>query len=241
MKQQDFENAIALLIQEDWVKPTVDLIAADMQMNAGHDLGHLLRVLRNARRIADGEIARGEAVDWKVVAAAALLHDVVDLPKDHPDRSSASRQSAEKAAAHFRALGAFDEAKIERIFHAIEAHSFSAGIEARSIEAKIVCDADRLESVGAFGIARVFQVSGQLGGGICDMADPFAEHRELDDVRYTVDHFYSKMLKLTARLYTPTGRAIGGQRHRFMETYLAQLADEIGVPVREDAAEPVSS
>lgn len=240
MNQQDFETAIAPLIQKNWVKPTVALIDAEMQMNAGHDLGHLLRVLRNARKIYDGEVARGEAVDWEIIAAAALLHDVVDLPKDHPDRSSASRQSAEKAAKHFRRLGAFGAEDIERIYHAIEAHSFSAGIESRSIEAKIVCDADRLESVGAFGIARVFLVSGQLGGMICDMADPFARDRELDDVRYTVDHFYSKMLKLTARLYTPSAREIGAQRHQFMKTYLAQLADEIGEPLKEEVVEPMA-
>ena len=239
MNQQEFENAIAPLIQCAWVQPTVDLIAAEMQMNAGHDLGHLLRVLRNARRIYEGEVALGEAVDWEIVAAAALLHDVVDLPKDHPERHLASRQSAELAAAHFQRLAAFDAAGIERIAHAIAAHSFSAGIEARSIEAKIVCDADRLESVGAFGIARVFLVSGQLGGMICDMADPFARGRELDDVRYTVDHFYSKMLKLTARLYTPSARAIGAQRHQFMLTYLAQLADEIGEPLKEEVGAPV--
>lgn len=240
MKQQDFQEAIAPLIQRDWVEPTVALIAAEMQMNAGHDLGHLLRVLRNAQRIFDGEVARGESVDWEVIAAAALLHDVVDLPKDHPDRSSASRQSAEMAAAHFRRLGAFGEDDIARIYHAIEAHSFSAGIEARTIEAQIVCDADRLESVGAFGIARVFMVSGELGGMICDMADPFARDRELDDVRYTVDHFYSKMLKLTARLYTPSAREIGAQRHQFMKTYLAQLADEIGEPLKQEVESAVS-
>lgn len=239
MNQQEFESAIAPLIQGAWVPATVELIGAEMQMNAGHDLGHVLRVLRNARRIYDGEVALGEAVDWEVVAAAALLHDVVDLPKDHPDRHLASRQSAKLAAGHFRKLGAFEEARIERIAHAIEAHSFSAGIAARSIEAKIVCDADRLESIGAFGIARVFLVSGQLGGMICDMADPFARGRELDDVRYTVDHFYSKMLKLTARLYTPSARAIGAQRHQFMLTYLAQLAEEIGEPLKEEIGEPV--
>lgn len=235
MNPQDFENAVLQLIQADWVTPTVGLIADEMQLSASHDLGHLLRVLRNARRVYEGERARSEAVDWEIIAAAALLHDVVALPKDHPDRSRASQRSAEVAAAHFRRLGLFSEERIARVCHAIEAHSFSAGIEARTLEAQIVCDADRLESVGAFGIARVFLVSGELGGMICDMADPFARERELDDVRYTVDHFYSKMLKLVERLYTPSARAIGAQRHRFMELYLAQLADEIGEPLTEEA------
>jgi uncharacterized protein len=228
MKQSDFKKAITPLIERDWVKPTVDLIVDEMDLTGSHDLGHLLRVLRNAYRISRGEVQSGVEVDWEVLAASALLHDVVDLPKDHPERSQASKRSAELAVTHFERLEAFDAEKRQRIFHAIEAHSFSAGVPARSPEAQILCDADRLESIGAFGIARVFMVSGELGGAICNMADPFGRERELEDMRYTVDHFFTKMLKLKDRLYTRTARQIGARRHAFMEQFLEQLADEIG-------------
>ncbi len=227
MKEQAFLNAITDLIDRPWVAPTVDFVGGELGDSDSHGFGHLLRVLRNARRIYEGEAEHGEAVDWEALAAAALLHDVVDLPKDHPERHLASTKSADAAVAHYRALGGFD-GRLETIHHAIRAHSFSAGVPAESTEARILCDADRLEALGAFGIARVFYVSGELHRKICDMNDPFAQGRELDDLEYAVDHFYEKLLKLEERFYTPTGRRLAGQRHRFMEAFLEQLADEIG-------------
>lgn len=227
MNRQTFLDAIEPLIDRPWVEPTVNLLAQEMGESGSHGFGHLLRVLRNAARIRKGEVELGAEVDWEVLAAAALLHDVVDLPKDHPQRHLASTKSAAAAAAHLEALGAFDAQKIARIRHAIRAHSFSAGVPAESVEARILCDADRLEAIGAFGIARVFYVSGELNRSICNMDDPFAEQRELDDLEYAVDHFYKKLLKLEERFYTPTGRALASDRHAFMERFLEQLDDEI--------------
>ncbi len=227
MDQQSFLEAVTTLIDRPWVAPTVEFVDAQMDLAGSHDRGHLLRVLRNARRIRRGEAERGVVVDWEALAAAALLHDVVDLPKDHPERHLASTHSARKAREHYEALGAFDEARRAVIAHAIQAHSFSAGIAAESAEAEILTNADRLEALGAFGIARVFQTSGELGRSIVHMADPFADARELDDLEYAVDHFYKKLLKLQDRFYTPTGRRLAAQRHQFMERFLDQLADEI--------------
>jgi uncharacterized protein len=227
MNTQTFFEAITPLIDRRWVEPTFDLLGQEMGASGSHDFGHLLRVLRNASRICDGEVAHGARVDWEVVAAAALLHDVVDLPKDHPERHLASTRSADRARDHFQAIDAFDSQRLDQIHHAIRAHSFSAGVPAESIEAKILCDADRLEALGAFGIARVFYVSGELRRTICDMDDPFAEQRDLDDLEHAVDHFYTKLLTLKERLYTPTGRDLGADRHAFMERFLEQLENEI--------------
>jgi uncharacterized protein len=226
MNKDIFLQSIFPLIDRPWVAPTVNLIAQEMGESGSHGFGHLLRVLRNAARIHHGEVERGDEVDWEVLAAAALLHDVVDLPKDHPERHLASTKSADAAVAHFERLGEFDTS-LAAIHHAIQAHSFSADIPAESSEAKVLCDADRLESLGAFGIARVFYVSGELEGAICDMSDPFAQNRELDDLEYAVDHFYAKVLKLKERFYTPTGRALASSRHAFVERFLEQLAGEI--------------
>lgn len=226
MNKKAFLDAISPLIDRPWVAPTVDFLAGELGESGSHDFGHILRVLRNARRILAGEAERGVEVDWEALAAAAILHDVVDLPKDHPERHLASTKSADAAVAHYKSLEVFD-GRHDAIHHAIQAHSFSAGIPAESAEAQILCDADRLEALGAFGIARVFYVSGELHRRICDMADPFADERELDDLEYAVDHFYKKLLRLKERFYTPTGRQIAAKRHRFMETYLDQLADEV--------------
>lgn len=228
MNHDSFSNAIQPLIDRAWVAPTVAFMDAEMALEGSHDYGHLLRVLRNADRIARGEAERGVEVDWEVLAAAALLHDVVDLPKDHPERHLASTKSAQAAVDHYARLQAFDEARRQAIYHAIRAHSFSAGVPAESAEAQILCDADRLESLGAFGIARVFQTNGELGRSIVDMEDPFADQRDLDDLEWAIDHFFAKLLKLKERFYTDTGRALAAQRHAFMERYLEQLADEIG-------------
>ncbi|MFP4597528.1 MAG: HD domain-containing protein [Persicimonas sp.] len=227
MHTKDFKDAAARLIDSEWLEPTVDFIDEAMSGSGSHDLGHLWRVLRNARRIADGEIQRGARIDWEVLAAAALLHDVVDLPKDHPERHLASTKSARAAVEHFERLGTFDDERREAIAHAVSAHSFSAGIAAESLESQILTDADRLESLGAFGIARTFYVSGELQRSICEMDDPFADHRELDDLEYAVDHFYTKLLRLRERFYTPTGKHLADKRHTFMERFLEQLADEI--------------
>jgi uncharacterized protein len=227
MNQQTFLDAITPLIDRRWVGPTVELLGQEMGESGSHGFGHLLRVLRNAARIRQGEVERGAQVDWEVLAAAALLHDLVDLPKDHPERHLASTKSADAAAAYFEKVEAFDPAQREAIHHAIRAHSFSAGVPAESVEAKILCDADRLEAIGAFGIARVFYVSGELNRSICDMEDPFAQVRELDDLEYGVDHFYAKLLTLKDRFYTPTGREFASSRHAFMERFLEQLGDEI--------------
>ncbi len=227
MNTNAFKDAAAELIDSEWLAPTVDFIDEAMSGSGSHDLGHLLRVLRNARRIADGEAQRGARVDWEVLAAAALLHDVVDLPKDHPERHLASTKSAQAAVKHFEGRDIFDAERRDALGHAIRAHSFSAGIEAESLEAQILTDADRLDSLGAFGIARTFYVSGELQRSICEMEDPFADHRELDDLEYAVDHFYTKLLRLRERFYTPTGKHLADKRHTFMETFLEQFADEI--------------
>ncbi|QDG51528.1 HD domain-containing protein [Persicimonas caeni] len=226
MNKKTFRDAIAPLIDRPWVAPTVDFLADELGDSGSHDFGHILRVLRNAARIRDGEAERGATVDWEALSAAAILHDVVDLPKDHPERHLASTKSADAAVEHYKSLEAL-AGRLDAVHHAIRAHSFSAGVPAESLEAQILCDADRLEAIGAFGIARVFYVNGELQRKICDMADPFADTRELDDLEYAVDHFYKKLLKLKERFYTPTGRQLAAKRHEFMETYLDQLADEV--------------
>jgi len=113
-----------------------------MQQDPAHDLAHLDRVWANAQVIARDE---GD-VDLRVLLAAAYLHDLVNLPKDAPNRTQASSLSAEAAAPILHDLG-FSEAGIAAAGHAITAHSFSAGITPENIEAKILRDADRLDAL----------------------------------------------------------------------------------------------
>ncbi|MGI4952168.1 MAG: hypothetical protein ACRYGM_10210 [Janthinobacterium lividum] len=114
--------------------------------------------------------------------------------------------------------------------HAVEAHSFSAGIPPRSLEAEILQDADRLDAIGALGIARCFYTAGRMGSALYDAADPHAERRGTDDARFALDHFQAKLLHLAGSFRTNAGRRLALLRHQRMQRFLADMADEIGQP-----------
>lgn len=227
MKPRDFNARARDVAPFGWFDDAVDFVAAKMDRDGSHDFGHLLRVLRNARAITDGALDRGEQPDWEVVAAAALMHDLVNLPKDHPDRSHASTLSAREATSFFEPRGVFSKRRLEIVADAIRTHSFSAGLEPAYLESRIVCDADRLEALGAFGLARCFQVSGMLDRALVDMADPWAEDRELDDYEFAVDHFFTKLLTLEDTFFTEEGRQMASQRTTFIRDFIEQLDHEI--------------
>lgn len=225
----DFPALVAETVPFDWATEAAALVDAEMDTDGSHDAGHLLRVVGNCERIIDGERRAGRAPDRQVILAAALLHDLVNVPKDSDDRDKASLYSARRAVEFFRGTDTFDEAQLELLFEAIETHSYSRGVPPESLEAKIVCDADRLEVLGAIGLARVFHVGGQLDRPIAHPVDPFAEDRELDDSRYAIDHFFRKLLKVRDRMRTETGRALADRRHERLVDYLRAFADEVGV------------
>ena len=191
--------------------------------DGAHDLGHLDRVWRSCRLIAMDE----PGADYDVLAAAAYFHDAVNLPKDSPDRAQASRLSADLAVRELAAMG-FAAGKLPAVHHAIAAHSFSARIAPETVEARILQDADRLEALGAIGLARMFMVTGQMGGGLFDAADPMALHRPLDDRRFALDHLEVKLFGLVDTMQTATGRAIAAERAEWMHSFRKRLLSEIG-------------
>lgn len=187
-----------------------------------HDLEHIRRVVRNAQALAAAEGARLE-----VVLPAAWLHDCVTVPKDSPRRAQASRLAADQAVKWLRSWGC-PEALLPEIAHAIEAHSFSAGIAPRTIEAKVVQDADRLEAIGAIGLARCLMLGGAMGRPLYATADPFCENRKPDDGVSALDHFYTKLLKLEGTMQTASGRKKAQRRTQFLRQFLGQLRHELG-------------
>ena len=191
--------------------------------DGAHDLGHLDRVWTSCRLIAMDE----PGADTDVLAAAAYFHDAVNLPKDSPDRAAASRLSADLAVRDLAAMG-FDAAKLAAVHHAIAAHSFSARIAPETVEARILQDADRLEALGAIGLARMFMVAGQMGGGLFDPVDPMALERPLDDRRFALDHLEVKLFGLVETMRTATGRAIAAERAEWMHSFRTRLLSEIG-------------
>lgn len=200
-----------------------------MATDPAHDLAHLDRVWVNVQAIAD------EQANLRVLMAASYLHDLVNLPKNDPDRHLASRHSADQAAPILRDLG-FTPAEIDATQHAIAAHSFSAQIPPDTPEAKILRDADRLDALGAVGIARTFAVAGALGRALYDPSDPFAEHRPLDDLQFSIDHWRVKLLALPEDMLTERGRALAQERAGRMLRFLEEFAGEIGAIIPPDWA-----
>ena len=199
------------------------IIDLDFGNDPAHDLAHFRRVVATAKRLAQEEGAR-----LPVVVPAAWFHDFVNVPKNDPRRSQASRLSAEAACGHLREVG-YPEGLLDDIYHAIESHSFSAQIEPRTVEASVVQDADRLDGLGAIGIARCFSVAGLLKRRIYDLDDPFALDRDLNDLVFTIDHFYVKLFKTAETLKSRAGRAEGLRRAHLMKDFLLELAREVGV------------
>lgn len=191
--------------------------------DGAHDLGHLDRVWKSCRLIALDE----PGADADVLAAAAYFHDAVNLPKDSPDRAQASRLSAELAVRELAAMG-FDAGRMAAVHHAIAAHSFSAGIAPETVEARILQDADRLEALGAIGLARMFLIAGQMGGALFHATDPLAMERALDDRRYALDHLDVKLFPVAAAMQTATGRRMAEERAEWMESFRTRLLHEIG-------------
>ncbi len=191
------------------------------QADAAHDMAHLARVVRSAEHLAREEAA---AVD--VVMPAAWLHDCVHVPVTSPDRPRASIMAGDVAVGFLRDIG-YPAALYDAVHHAIAAHSFSARITPDSIEAKVVQDADRLDAIGAIGVARCLMLGGQLGRVLYDADDPFAERREPSDRVSSLDHFYTKLLTLAGTMQTASGRREAERRTAFMVAYLEQLRSEI--------------
>lgn len=186
-----------------------------------HDTAHLARVFKNAMRIHGKE-----GGDADVIAAAVLLHDCVSVEKNSPDRSKASRLAALKAISLLTELGGFTD-RIEKVAHAIEAHSFSAGIQPETIEAKILQDADRLDAIGMIGAARCFYISGRMGSSLYDAGDPRALDRDINGNRFALDHFPEKLFKLAEGFQTQTGQALAQARHARLKLVYDTLLDEI--------------
>ena len=208
---------------ERWAARCEAFVQAETTADAAHDFAHVRRVVAWARRLAEAEGA-----DLAVVLPAAWLHDCVAVAKDHTDRKRASRLAAERAAEWLAAEG-FPDALLAPMAHAIEAHSFSAGIPPDTIEARVVQDADRLDALGAIGIARCYATAGALGAALVHPADPVPAEppaRPLDDRRYATDHFFAKLLRLPATMRTASGRAEAERRAEVMRQFLAALAAE---------------
>ncbi len=186
-----------------------------------HDFLHVLRVAANARRIATAEGAR-----VAIAEPAAALHELFNYPKGHPDSPRSGDVCAEHARVVLRAEGVSDE-DAEAIATCIREHPFSRGIVGTTIESRVLQDADRLDAIGAIGIARCMATCAEMKRPFYSPIDPFCTERALDDKAWGIDHFYKKLLRIPDTLHTATARAMASERVAAMTQFLAQLAREI--------------
>jgi uncharacterized protein len=187
-----------------------------------HDFHHLMRVYKNAKRIG-----RREGTNMDILLPAVLLHDLVVYPKGSTKSSKSSDESADLAENILQSYG-YTQDQINQICYCIRAHSYSKRVVPASLEGRILQDADRLDALGAIGVARTFSVGGSENRIFYNPNDPFCRSdRDLDDMQWTLDHFQTKLLKLEDFMHTQTAKKIAKERTRFMKLFIRQLQKEI--------------
>ncbi|MEO7094353.1 MAG: HD domain-containing protein [Polyangiales bacterium] len=212
--------------------------AVEAKMTASdpaHDYLHVLRVEKTAR-----ELAAHEGAELDVVVAAALCHELFNYPKDHPE----SARSGEVCADHARALLgdlSYPDTIIAHVAEAIRVHAFSAGLPAETIEAKVLQDADRLDAIGAIGIARFFATSASMKRPFYATVDPFCRQRPPDDKQYALDHYYKKLARIPDRLNTAHAKGLAVPRMAAMNEFVRALMRELAASTIDPLPAPPRS
>lgn len=210
--------------QQTLIDNTITFVKATLaNAEGGHDWFHIERVYNNAMHIA-----KGEPVDELVVALGALLHDIADSKFFNGDETVAPKMATE-----FLISQNCDSAVIEHVVQIIKNISFKGGNKAQeftSLELDVVQDADRLDAIGAIGIARTFNYGGFKNRKLYDPEVKPQLDMSVDEYKKstapTINHFYEKLLLLKDRMNTKTGKKIAEKRHTYMEGFLEQFYRE---------------
>ncbi|MBI3641390.1 MAG: HD domain-containing protein [Thaumarchaeota archaeon] len=189
--------------------------------DSAHDFEHIMRVYKNAQKIGKKENA-----NMKLVLAAVLLHDIISFPKSDKKSKTSSIESSIAAQRVLQNHG-YDKDEIKIISDAIRDHSFSRDVVPSTIEGKILQDADRLDAMGAIGIARAFSVGGSGKRPFYHKSDPFCQTRKPDDNNWTLDHFYKKLLLLEKKMNTNEAKKEANRRTKIMKKFLNDFKKEI--------------
>lgn len=208
----------------DIISKTITFVKKQLNnAEGGHDWFHIERVYKNSLLIAKEEVC-----NLQIVQLSALLHDIADSKFHDGDESVGP-----KVARTFLESQNVDESVIHHVINIIENISFKGGnLEKKfsSIELDIVQDADRLDAIGAIGIARTFNYGGFKNRVLYDPEIAPNTNMSVEEYKHsqapTINHFYEKLLLLKDKMNTQTGKQIAQERHRFMEGFLAQFYAE---------------
>jgi len=192
-------------------------------LSPAHKIDHYERVFNLAMRIIKKEKRRADPL---IVGVAALLHDIGEL-RSFKSKMKHVDISVKIARKVLRELN-FPSNKVKDVIYAIETHSFTKGhIKPKTFEAQVLQDADRLDALGAIGLARCLMPAGVWDRALYNPKDPFAKKRKLNDIKYTIDHFFTKLLKLPSLMNTKTGRKIARRRVKILKEFLKELRKEL--------------
>ena len=186
-----------------------------------HDFLHVQRAWNNAQKILEGTPA-----DVAVVGPAVILHELFNYPKDDPRSPLSGDVCAERAREVLEHVD-YPREKHDLILDCIRFHSFSRGVVPPHIEGKVVQDADRLDALGAIGLARLFATGAQMMIPLYHATDPFGQGRDWDDRQQSLDHVYTKLVKLPDAMHTPVGKEMASSRLAFVEQFVRQLRSEV--------------
>jgi uncharacterized protein len=200
---------------------SVEEARAYYQGNEGaHDFDHVLRVLSLAERIG-----AAEGADMEIVRTATLLHDI--SRSQEIEGGGCHAQAGAKRVRQI--LSGWPVKKVEAIAHAVEAHRFRGSVKPKTLEAQILYDADKLDSIGAIGIARAYMMAGKLGQRLWTEVpeDASAEKNSLTAEHSAPIEFEVKLKRVKEGLFTETAKKIAEERHRFMAEFFARLEEEV--------------
>jgi uncharacterized protein len=220
------EGGMSVLEQnlESWIERIEEGVKIEMAVqgidDASHDIGHLKRVSSLSRQFTKEEYG-----NELIAYTAGMLHDIVNLPKNHPESHKSSLLASLRAEELLNDWS-FPKELVGHVCHAVHAHSFSAKVEPKTIEAKCLQDADRMEALGAFGLMRVFYVSGKLGTQIMDEKDPTGKNRKIDDKKFALDHFVQKLFSLESTMKTKGGAKIACSLTLFLKNFRDQMIQD---------------
>lgn len=187
-----------------------------------HDFYHSLRVMHLAEKISKKENA-----DLDIIIPASLFHDIIAYPKNRPESRNSSDESAYYAEKLLRNIGSFPKFKINKVCNAIKLCSFTKALKPNFLEAKILQDADGLESMGAISIMRTFSSTGIMNKVFYNSLDPFCKKRKPNDNKYALDLFFTRLLTVKERLHTKTANDMATRRIRFLKDFLIELKLEL--------------
>ena len=194
--------------------------------SSGHDWHHIHRVWQLARQIGEAEGA-----DLDVVQLAALVHDIADWKFHGGDDSVGPREARRLLAEEGTSARVIDQ--VVEIVSTISYKGACVATPMRSLEGKCVQDADRLDAIGAIGIARCFAYGGHAGRLMYDPDVPPVMHATAEQYKaaksHSLNHFYEKLFFLKDRMNTATGKSLAEQRHQFMEDFVEQFLTEWNV------------